>query len=329
MHTVYTTTITTEARRRGIRVEVIDPELPLFVLRHGRRAVRCFNALTDRVGAATFHLAQNKHSANRFLRQHGFPVPAQELYRNRSQADRFLARHRSVVVKPCTQWGGRGVAVAVKTPAELRRAVRRALRFEEAVVLEQCVPGVDQRLIVVDGRFVAAIRRNPAAVVGNGRDTVRALILRRNRAARAVDPSNRIPLDAETERNLAAGGWRYGSVPPAGKRVRVRLTANYHTGGTVEIVTRSVSRALVEVARRIARLVGAPVIGIDFLVEPRTGRYRVIELSPDLAISPPEGEEVAQRFLDCLFPETARKRRPGVAAAPVRPGTAASRSFGR
>ena len=304
MDSVYTTTITTEARRRGIGIRVLDPVTPIFELRHGRRRIRCYNALTDRVGAATFHLAQNKASANHFLRQHGFPVPDQELFQDLAQANRFLARHRSIVVKPCQQWGGRGVSVDVRTRADLQAALRRAKHFEDTIVLESCVRGVDQRLILVNGRYVAAIQRTPAAVVGDGRRTLRALILRQNWVERQVDPSHVIPLDAETQRNLRTLGMRLDTVPAAGRRIQVRLTSNYHTGGSVDIVTDAVDRGLVRTATRIARLFQLPMVGIDFLVDKPRRKHWVIEISPDMAISPPEGEEVARRFLDYLFPET-------------------------
>ncbi len=304
MNSVYTTTITTEARRRGIRIKVIDPVTPIFLLEHGGQSVRCYNALTDRVGAVTFHMAQHKRLANGFLQARGFSVPEQILYTDREQAQAFLKRRGSIVVKPCTQWGGRGVSVGVRTPAELDRAMRRARHFEEDVVLEECVRGVDERLIFVDFRFVASIRRCAARVTGNGHDTIRALVLRRNREERRVDPSHQIPLDAETGRNLKSLGLSWDTVPEAGTSVQVRLTSNYHTGGSVEITTDTISRRLIRIAERAVRLLNVPVVGIDFLVDPKTGRHWIIELSPDLAISPPEGEEVARRFLDYLFPET-------------------------
>lgn len=305
MNSIYTTTITNEARRRGIKVTAIESRTPIFVLRHGGREVRCYNALTDHVGAVSFHMAQNKHLANHFLKLRGFAVPDQELFADMEQAEKFLRRHRRIVVKPCTQWGGRGVSVAVTTVGDLRKAVKTARRFEEEIALEQSVSGEDYRLIFVDYRYVAAILRKPAEVVGNGKDTIRRLVTDQNRQARLRDRSNVIPLDAETERNLKALGRGWDDVPRRGQRVRVRLTSNYHTGGTVEIVTDRVPRELIRLAGRAARALRIPVIGIDFLVNVRTGRHWIIELSPDLAISPPEGEEVARRFIDYLFPETA------------------------
>lgn len=306
MDTVYTTTLTDEARRRGIAIDVLDPHLPVFLLRHGRTSVRCYNALTDRVGAATFHLAQDKHAANTFLASHGMAVPAQIMYDSMSEARAFLREHKVVVVKPCAEWGGRGVSVAVTHPRALEAAVRRARAFGTDVVLEQCVTGQDHRIIIVNGRFAAAILREPAFVSGNGRDTVRALIERKNARQCATDPSNRIPLDEETQRTLKAAGLTPGSVPARGRKIEVRRTTNVHTGGTATDISDTVNPRLIRAARQVAELYAVPVLGVDFLVEPGTGRYWIIEVSVDLAISPPEGPRVAACFLDYLFPETAR-----------------------
>lgn len=304
MDSVYTTTITDEAKKRGIRIRVIERTTPIFILQHGGQAIRCYNSLTDRVGAVSFHMAQNKYLANQFLRLQGVPVPAQERFAGMARAESFLARFRKVVVKPCTQWGGRGVSVAVSDRRTLRAAVRRAVEYEEDVVLEECVSGQDFRLIFVDGKYVAAILRKPAGVWGNGRDNLRKLVEAWNNEALRRDPSNLIPIDVETRRHLSILGRSWSEVPEKDVWVQVRLTSNYHTGGSVEVVTGRVPRRLLKEARNVVRLLGIPVVGIDFLFQPESGRYWVIELSPDLAISPPEGEEVAKRFLDYLFPET-------------------------
>lgn len=302
--TVYTTTIIQEARRRGIGIEVIDAETPIFILKHGDRKIRCYNSLTDRVGAVTFHMAQDKRLTHVFLARYGFPVPRQIKYSRLDKAVAFLEKYKSLVIKPCREWGGRGISVAVTTMADLKRAIERALKFSADVVIEAYVEGVDHRLIFVDGRYVAAIRREPAFVIGNGTSPIRSLILQKNARACHADASNRIPLDAETRRNLAAFGLDYSSVPRKGKTVQVRLTSNYHTGGSVTETTESVSADLIHEAQKIARLFNVPVLGIDFLVNSKTGRHWIIELSPDLAISPPEGGKVVRHFLDYLFPET-------------------------
>ncbi len=319
MNTIYTRTITDEAKKRGISVEVIDRETPIFILKRGDLAVRCYNALTDRVGAVSFQMADDKHLANRFLGRYGFPVPKQVKYSGFEKAQEFLQKCKSVVVKPCRQWGGRGVVVAVQTVSELRQAVLRTRSFGEDLVLEEYVEGDDHRLIFVNGAFVAAIKRIPAVVTGDGKNDIRRLIQQQNARNRRIDSSNMIPLDNETRRSLAAFNLAYSSIPQNGQAVQVRRTSNYHTGGTIEDITESVNPDLVRQGLKIARLFGIPVIGIDFLVNVKLGRHWVIEASPDLAISPPEGHRVVGPFFDWLFPETKpRRRKSGKTKKPVK-----------
>jgi len=303
--TPYTTTLTDEAQRRGIRVEMIhaDPDLPIFDLVRGSTRVRCFNALTDRVGAATFHLLNSKRACHAWLVQRRIPVPAQLAYdeSDPKAAFAFLKQHAPVVVKPCSQWGARGVSMGVRTANELHAAVRFARRYEPDVILEETVPGSDLRVILVGGEWAAAICRRPASVIGDGKHTLAQLIRRHNAQRRLADPSNVIPWNAETRRNLAELGRNANEVPVSGERVQVRLTNNYHTGGTVEMVERVPARAL-KIAQRIARELDLPLVGVDFLIDPHTRRITVIEVSPDMAISPPEGEAVAKKLLDHLFP---------------------------
>jgi D-alanine-D-alanine ligase-like ATP-grasp enzyme len=301
----YTTTITDEAFRRGIDVEVIDEDTPIFLLKYKGREIRCYNSLTDCVGAVTFHLTQDKHLANSFLKNHGFPVPEQILYTTFKKAVEFLENRRPIVVKPRTQWGARGVSTHITTEKDLHYALGRAGRFEKGIVLEECVKGVDRRLIFVNYRFTAAIERTPPFLEGDGINSTRTLIINRNRERGKLDPANIIPMDRETRRCL---GWQkldLNSVPKAGQKIQARWTTNFHTGGTVDIISDSVSQKVIDTAEKISRLTGLPLLGVDFLQDETAKSYRVVELAPDVAISPRGGKIVAKHYIDYLFPETA------------------------
>ena len=306
MDSVYTTTLTAEALRRGITVTVIEPTTPVFLLTLGQTSIRCYNGLTDRVGAVTFLLANDKFLCNRFLRSHCISVPDQQKLNDFGSAAAFLKKHRSIVVKPVMEWGGRGVSVGITDQRELRAAITRAKKFSSEIILEQCVSGIDIRCIMVNGKVCAAIKRTPAQVLGNGRDTIRTLIKKQNRLATAIDPSNRIPVDAETGRSLNFFGLTWESVPKKNAAVTVRRTSNYHTGGSVSDITDSISCQLIQQSETIAKLFGATLLGVDFLVNEKSGAYHVLECSPDCAISPPEGFRVAHSLLNHLFPATTK-----------------------
>ena len=55
-------------------------------------------------------------------------------------------------------------------------------------------------------------------------------------------------------------------VLPHGERLRVRRTANLHTGGTIDDVTDRLHPEIAQAAIRASRAIGIPVTGIDFLV---------------------------------------------------------------
>ena len=55
------------------------------------------------------------------------------------------------------------------------------------IMVERFAPGADYRLLVVGDRVVAAARREPAQVIGDGRSTIRQLVDEVNRDPRRGD----------------------------------------------------------------------------------------------------------------------------------------------
>jgi len=94
-------------------------------------------------------------------------------------------------------------------------------------------------------------------------------------------------------------------VLPSGERLRVRRTANLHTGGTIEDITDRLHPAIAEAAVRASRAIGIPVTGLDFLVPAVDGPDHVfIEANERPGLANHEPQPVAARFVDLLFPET-------------------------
>jgi GNAT-family acetyltransferase (TIGR03103 family) len=223
-----------------------------------------------------------------------------------SAATALLEDCGEVVVKPARGEQGRGITVGVRSVPELEQAVGLALQFCPDVLVEELVAGEDLRVVVIDHRVVAAAVRRPAEVVGDGRSTVRALIESTSRRrSRATGGESTIPLDETTAAVVAGGGHAMDDVLPAGRRLRVRRTANLHTGGTIEDVTDRLHPAIADAAVRASRAIGIPVTGLDFLVPDVEGPDHVfIEANERPGLANHEPQPTAQRFVDLLFPET-------------------------
>lgn len=300
----YAQIIVDEARRRGIHVEVLDAEGGFFRLTHGGRSIRCRESLSELTSAVAMSICDDKRATRRIVEAAGLRVPAQITDDDPEARAAFLARTGSVVVKPARGEQGRGVAVGLTTEGEVEAAVEAARAHCNDVIVEECFRGEDLRLVVIDYRVVAAAIRRPARIVGDGRATVRELIeLQSRRRQAATQGESAIPVDAETERCLAAAGYSWDDVPAAGAEISVRKTANLHTGGTIHDVTAETHPALIEAAIAAARAIEIPVTGIDLMVKsPRAPDYVFIEANERPGLANHEPQPTAERYIDLLFP---------------------------
>ena len=302
----YAMIIINEARRRGIGVEVVDAEGGYFTLSFGGRSVVCRESLSELTTAIAMSRCDDKAVTRRLMVKAGLKVPAQAVAGTPEENAAFLKEHGSIVVKPARGEQGKGITVDVRTEEEVAKAVAEARNHAETVLLEQFFQGDDLRIIVIDYRVVAAAIRRPAEVTGTGEHTVAALIeAQSRRRSAATGGESKIPMDAETERCVAANGYSMDDVLPEGQVLPVRKTANLHTGGTIHDVTDRLHRTLVDAAIAGAKALDIPVVGFDFLVpsvsEPE---YVIIEANERPGLANHEPQPTAERFVDLLFPNT-------------------------
>lgn len=308
---IYARILVQEARRRGIGVDVIDAPHGYFRLSLGGRSIVCRESLSELTTAIAMSRCDDKRVTRRILGEAGLRLPEQvEAGALESLCD-FLKRHARVVVKPARGEQGRGVRVDIRDIGSLTAAVEAARGFCETVIVEEYVEGEDLRIIVIDHQVVAAAVRRPAEVIGDGNTSLRELIARQSRRReRATGGESRIPLDAETEATLAAAGFTLDSVLPENQPLRVRRTANLHTGGTIHDVTAQLHPVLADAAITASRALDIPVVGLDFMIAaPDRPEYVVIEANERPGLANHEPQPTAERFIDLLFPQTRNSTR--------------------
>ncbi|KUI11680.1 GNAT family acetyltransferase [Mycobacterium sp. GA-1285] len=300
----YARIIADEAMRRGIWVEVLDAEAGEMRLSHGGRSVITRESLSEYTSAVAMARCDDKRLTRRLVAEAGIAVPRGRLATFDEKDHAFLDEVGEAVVKPTRGEQGKGITVGIKSADELEAALTRAREEHPHVLIEQCAPGDDLRLVVIDGKVVAAALRRPAEVVGTGHHTVRELIeAQSRRRAAATGGESRIPIDAVTEATVTEAGWSFDDVLPEGQRLRVRRTANLHQGGTIHDVTAKVNPHLCEVGVKAAHAIGIPVTGIDLLVPDVTkSDYVFIEANERPGLANHEPQPTAKAFVDFLFP---------------------------
>jgi GNAT-family acetyltransferase (TIGR03103 family) len=307
----YALIIAEEALRRGIRVEVTDPLSGELRLSVGGRTVVTLESLSEFTTAVAMSRCDDKRVTRRFMERAGVRVARGALACEGELGDAaaLMREVGEVVVKPARGEQGRGITVGVRDDEGLERAVALALHFCPDVLVEELVTGDDLRVIVIDREVVAAAVRRPAEVVGDGRHTVTELVRSTSRRReRATSGESSIPLDEITAEVVAESGYAMDDVPPIGERIRVRRTANLHTGGTIEDVTDRLHPDIAEASLRAASALNIPVTGLDFLVPDVSGPdYVFIEANERPGLANHEPQPVVERFVDLLFPETRRR----------------------
>jgi cyanophycin synthetase len=264
---VSTAALAAAARRRGIPVRRVG-NLSLLRLGYGRHRRLVCAALTEQTSVIGVDIAADKVLAKRLLADAGVSVPEGMLAWSEQEAAAALeALGGPVVIKPRTGSQGADVAVGVATADEAASAYAQAAGQQAGVIVERFVPGTDYRVLVVDGRVVAAAELRPATVTGDGVSDIDQLIAQVNADPRRGEGHSReltkIKLDARAIAHLATQGLDAHSVPASGQAVTLRRNANLSTGGTSRDVTDRIHDDVADMCRRAVAVVGLDVCGID------------------------------------------------------------------
>jgi len=308
---------------------------------HGRYQQRIQATTTGNTSNIAVELASDKEETNAILRDLGLPVPRQLLVRSGTQAVRAAERiGYPVVLKPLAGNHGRGVSINLKTADEVEVAFEKAAEHGRSIVVESFIEGFDHRLVVIDGKLVAAAKRVPGHVVGDGTHTIEQLVDIVNQDPRRgvghEKVLTRIEFDHQAERLLAKLGYDRKTVPPAGEVVYLRSTANLSTGGTAIDVTDSVHPDNRQMAVRAVKAIGLDIGGVDFLTRDISESYRdtgggICEINAGpgfrMHVAPSEGKsrDVGGAVLDMLFPTGAPSRIPIAAITGTNGKTTTSR----
>ncbi|MEF9947327.1 MAG: cyanophycin synthetase, partial [Comamonas sp.] len=244
----------------------------LVQLGWGSKARRFQAAELDSTSAVAESIAQDKDLTKRLLHAAGVPVPMGRPVTD--VEDAWVVAQEvglPVVVKPQDGNQGKGVVVNITTREGLEAAYNVASEFGDEILVERFLPGHDFRMLVVGGQLVAAARREPPQVLGDGTHTVRELVEIVNQDPRRGSGHGtaltKIRLDDIAIARIASEGLTPDSVPAQGQRVVLRNNANLSTGGSATDVTDDVHPEIAARAIEAAQTIGLHICGVDVVCE--------------------------------------------------------------
>jgi len=297
----------------------------------GSKQRRIQAAETGNTSAIAEAIAQDKDLTKMLLDAAGVPVPQGQVVSR--EEDAWTVANKiglPVVVKPRDGNQGKGVAVNIETREQLNAAFAVASNISSDVIVEQYIPGHDFRMLVIGNQLIAAARRDPPQVIGDGIHTIRELVEQVNtdplRGDGHATPLTKIRFDDIAMATLATQHLTADSVPEKGKRILLRNNANLSTGGSATDVTDEVHPELAARMVTAAQMVGLDIAGVDLVAETvikpmeeqRAGIVEInaapglrMHLSPSFGKARPVGEAI----VSSMFAEGDNARIPVVAVA--------------
>lgn len=325
-----TGSIVEEAQARGIPWIRLNRH-SLVMLGYGVNQKRIQATVTSNTSSIAVEIACDKEDTKNLLEAANIPVPKGRIIYDEEDLTRAIEYiNYPIVIKPINGNHGRGATINIRNWEDAKEALAVAKKISRGVICEKYITGFDHRVLVIDYKFVAAAKRTPAQVIGDGTHTIQQLIDEVNKDPRRGYGHEKvltsIKVDEMTLAILAEKGLTLESVLKKDEILYLKSTANISTGGTATDVTDLVHPHNVFMAERIARIVGLDICGIDIMtddisepVEAIGGAILEVNAAPGfrMHLAPTDGlpRNVAEPVIDMLFPPGSNIRIPIIAVS--------------
>ncbi len=260
-----------EAQARGISIRefrLFGLAKSTFIARLPNGKLLAYEAIPHEPGTNPVSWIDNKAVLKKKFLAAGLPIAAGAAAQSFAGAKRIFARvHPPVIVKPHSGSGSRHTVMHINNKEGLRAGFAIASQLSPLVMVEEELVGWVYRITVVDGVHMAALRRYQPNIVGDDVHTVAQLVEEENKDPRRKGPYfSPIKLDVRAQKELHWQGLTAESIPKQGQRVTLNQKVNWSVGGTTEDVTDIVHPENRKLFEKVARILHAPVVGIDFII---------------------------------------------------------------
>jgi len=314
-----------DAIQKGIKVEVLDKADQFLSLEfNGRKELVKNGNMTAHDSLISYMAMENKVVTKKLLAKAGFNVPAGDEFDSLEEAQASFPKFadQPIVIKPKSTNYGLGISIfphgAFRAAFEL--AVRLAFDEDETILIEEFVPGIEYRFFVVNGKTTAVLMRDNANVSGDGKNTIRQLVDKKNndplRGENYRSPLEKIKLDEAEQLMLSSQGYQADSIPAANVRVNLRENSNISTGGDSIDVTDQMHASYKRIAEAVAHTLEVNITGIDLMIpdlylptQKEDRYYSIIEanfnpmMHMHLYPYKNQGRRVTMDVLEFLYPE--------------------------
>lgn len=309
-----------DAISQGIDYEVLNEAKSVVRLISGSKEEFVIEGnKTDRDSYIFPIITDDKFTSKEIMKEAGVNVPdAILLEKDMDEDDKETLLkefyNQKLVVKPRNTNYGTGITVFSKpaTKKQILNAVEYAFGFDNNVLIEEYVKGMEYRFLVIDGKCLSVAHRRIASVVGDGKSTINELIDEKNKEPWHFLTGTPVKKDQPVVEYLKLQGYDFNTVLKKDKRVFLRTNSNCSTGGESIDYTDVMPAKFKKIAEKAAKAFEAKICGVDIIIDDlEKDDYSIIEINDNPGYSINEwpyegrGEKIGisiLRLLD-LLPE--------------------------
>ena len=290
----------------------------LIQLGYGVNQMRFQATITCKTSSIAVDMACDKELTKKMLDKASIPVASGSICVDEEDLEDTIKKiGYPIVIKPLDGNHGKGASINVTNWEDAQSGLAFAKEYSRRVIVEKFITGFDFRVLVIDNKLVAAAKRVPAHIIGNGKNTIQELIditnLDPRRGYGHENVLTEITIDRDTLDLLEKLNFTLETVPTNGEIVYLKSTANLSTGGTSVDVTDMMHPENIFLCERISRVIGLDICGVDIMAENLTqplketgGCILEVNAAPGfrMHLAPSEGlpRNVASPVIDMLYP---------------------------
>lgn len=277
-----------DAISRGIDYEILNESKSIVLFKNKNKSEFVIEGnKTNRDSYIFPIITDDKYIAKQIMKENRLNVPnAILLKKNMDSNDIELILkpfyNSKLVVKPRNTNYGTGITVFSKNATKLQilNAVKYAFNFDDNVLIEEYIKGMEYRFLVIDGKCLSVCHRRVASVVGDGKSTIKQLIEEKNKEPWHYLTATPVKMDEPVVEFLKLQGYDYDTILPENKRVFLRTNSNCSTGGESIDMTETMPEYFKQVAEKAAKSFCAKICGVDIIIEDlKKDNYSIIEIN--------------------------------------------------
>jgi len=229
----------------------------------------------------------------------------------------FRRLQKPIITKPNQGSRSRHTTTHIMTEDEFIIAFKKARELSPKVMIEEELVGYVFRGMIIGGKFIACLRREPQDVIGDGIHTIRELVDIENKNPLRQGPIfHHLCTGPAEENELHFWKHTWNTIPVKNEIITLGQKTSRAVGGGITDVTDEIHPDNIAMLEKIAKILNDPLIGVDFIMEDISISWRdqpkcgVIECNSapfiDLHHNPLVGKprNVAGALWDIIYPES-------------------------